>query len=123
MCLHPTEWIGTVDRALAMDPNVVIPGHGFMDPPNVLREELEAYTPAPKRVRGYYAMPMLWGTEFVGWANVGVPRQSREAARAGARALDVDVGFVDKRPRDREFGRELDAEIARLAEFLQPTRA
>ncbi len=83
----------------------------------------EAYTPVKKRVRGYYAMPMLWGTEFVGWANVGVPRQSREAAKAGARALDVDVGFVDKRPRDREFGRELDVEIARLAEFLQPTRA
>ena len=43
---YPTEWIGTVDRALAMDTNVMIPGHGFMDPPNVLREELEAYKQA-----------------------------------------------------------------------------
>ena len=31
----------------------------------------EAYTPVKKRVRGYYAMPMLWGDQFVGWANVG----------------------------------------------------
>ena len=68
----------------------------------------EAYTPVKKRVRGYYAMPMLWGSEFVGWANVD------------ARAEDVKVGFVGKRPRDRDFTRELDAEIARLAEFLQP---
>jgi hypothetical protein len=29
-----------------MDTNVMIPGHGFMDPPNVLREELEAYKQA-----------------------------------------------------------------------------
>jgi glyoxylase-like metal-dependent hydrolase (beta-lactamase superfamily II) len=43
---YPTEWIATVDRALAMDANVLIPGHGFMDPPNVLREELEAYKQA-----------------------------------------------------------------------------
>ena len=69
----------------------------------------EAYTPVKKRVRGYYAMPMLWGSEFVGWAN--------------AKADAVEVGFVNKRPRDREFSRQLDAEIARLAEFLQPPRA
>jgi cyclase len=43
---YPTEWIQTVDRALAMDTNILIPGHGFMDPPNVLREELEAYKQA-----------------------------------------------------------------------------
>jgi hypothetical protein len=30
----------------------------------------------------------------------------------------VQVGFVRKRPRDREFTRELDAEIARLTDFL-----
>jgi cyclase len=43
---YPTEWIATIDRALAMDTNIMIPGHGFMDPPNVLREELEAYKQA-----------------------------------------------------------------------------
>ena len=34
-------------------------------------------------------------------------------------ALDVNVGFVNKRPRGLEFRRELDAEIARLTDFLQ----
>jgi uncharacterized protein YcaQ len=70
----------------------------------------EAYTPAKKRVRGYYAMPMLWGDECVGWANA--------TAREGH--LDVEIGFVTKRPRGRDFTRELEAEIARLHEFMTP---
>lgn len=73
----------------------------------------EAYTPVRKRVRGYYAMPMLWGTDVIGWANVGA------TGALGARgAINVDVGFVNKPPRGPEFRRELDAEIARLADFL-----
>lgn len=71
----------------------------------------EAYTPAAKRVRGYYALPLLWGDEVIGWAN---------ASRTKT-ALDVEVGFVDKRPKGREFTRELDAEIARLEAFLGVT--
>jgi hypothetical protein len=67
----------------------------------------EAYTPVAKRARGYYAMPMLWGEEFIGWANAGPGAQ-----------LDVRVGFVNSRPRDRAFTRELNAEIARLESFL-----
>jgi hypothetical protein len=69
----------------------------------------EAYTPPAKRVRGYYALPLLWGDLMPGWAN----------ARAENGRLHVDVGFVDKRPGDREFTRELDAEIARLESFLK----
>lgn len=82
----------------------------------------EAYTPVKKRVRGYYAMPILWGDSVLGWATIGakgLPRRSREAAKAGAKSLSVTVGFVDKRPRGRDFTRELDAEIARLEVFLQ----
>jgi uncharacterized protein YcaQ len=71
----------------------------------------EAYTPVKKRVRGYYAMPMLWRTDFVGWAN----------ATISADKLNVNVGFVNKGPRDPDFRRALDAEIARLAEFLERT--
>ncbi len=71
----------------------------------------EAYTPVKKRVRGYYAMPLLWGDRIIGWANVG--------ARGARGALDVHVGFVNKRPSGPEFRRELDAEIARLADFLK----
>jgi len=70
----------------------------------------EAYTPVKKRVRGYYAMPMLWKTDVTGWANATIV----------AGKLDVNVGYINGRPRGAEFRRELDAEIARLAEFLQP---
>ena len=73
----------------------------------------EAYTPVKKRVRGYYAMPMLWKTDVTGWANATV---------VGGK-LDVNVGYVNGRPRGAEFRRELDAEIARLAEFLEPPPA
>ncbi len=68
----------------------------------------EAYTPRSKRVRGYYAMPLLWGDSIPGWANAPL-EQGR---------LKVDVGFVGQRPRGREFTRELDAEVARLEQFL-----
>jgi uncharacterized protein YcaQ len=69
----------------------------------------EAYTPVKKRVRGYYAMPLLWRDALVGWANVTGP----------AGAVRVDAGFVNRRPPERGFSRELDAEIARLDRFLK----
>lgn len=70
----------------------------------------EAYTPRAKRVRGYYAMPLLWRDDVIGWANVD----------ATADQLDVDVGFVNTRPKNKRFTSELDAEVERLREFLQP---
>lgn len=71
--------------------------------------KFEAYTPEAKRVRGYYAMPMLWGDDVIGWANV---------AAAGGDQLEVDLGFVDRRPRSRLFTAALDAEIERMRVFL-----
>ncbi|HYR89357.1 MAG TPA: crosslink repair DNA glycosylase YcaQ family protein [Terriglobia bacterium] len=69
----------------------------------------EAYTPAAKRLRGYYAMPILWCDSVIGWAN----------ARVEGKRLNVEVGFVEKRPRDSDFQSELDAEIGRLETFLR----
>ncbi len=60
------------------------------------------------RVRGYYAMPMLWADRVVGWAN----------ASTADGGLRVELGYVARRPRERDFARELDAEIARLEEQL-----
>ncbi len=71
----------------------------------------EAYTPPAKRVRGYYAMPLLWGDDIVGWAN----------ARIAGKRLSVETGFVKKRPAGKDFTAELEAETARLEEFLNLT--
>ena len=69
----------------------------------------EAYTPARKRVRGYYALPMLWRGEAIGWANAAV-NDGR---------LRVQTGFVAGRaPRDTAFRPALEAEAARMAAFL-----
>ena len=70
----------------------------------------EAYTPVAKRKMGYYALPLLWRDRIVGWGNAAI--------RDGA--LQVDCGYIGKRPSDNAFARELDAEIDRLREFLRP---
>ena len=68
----------------------------------------EAYTPVARRVRGYYAMPLLWRDAVIGWANAAVENG----------ALRVGVGFVEKRPREAAFRNALEEEISNLAEFL-----
>ena len=71
----------------------------------------EAYTPAPKRVRGYYALPLLWRDEVIGWANLAVRGEE----------LEVDLGFVSGHPpRDPAFDNALDEEIDRMRSFLPP---
>lgn len=78
----------------------------------------EAYTPAAKRVRGYYAMPLCFGEELIGWANVSA---AGATARGGARrALSVELGFVRARPRGPEFRGALEAEVERMRAFLAP---
>jgi uncharacterized protein YcaQ len=67
----------------------------------------EAYTPVPKRKLGYYALPLLWRERMIGWANV--------AMRDGA--LDCQLGFVERRPRERAFASALEAELARMRAF------
>ena len=69
----------------------------------------EAYTPIGKRRFGYYALPVLWRAQVIGWANVSV---------SGGR-LGAVVGYVgSKPPRERAFPRGLDAELQRVADFL-----
>ena len=69
----------------------------------------EAYTPAPKRLRGYYALPLLWRGQVIGWGNVAV--------RDGA--LHAEIGHVSgKAPREASYRLALDAELQRLREFL-----
>jgi uncharacterized protein len=69
----------------------------------------EAYTPAPKRQLGYYALPLMWRDEVIGWANASVKSER----------LALDCGYVAGRaPRDPLFRRALDEERQRLADFL-----
>jgi len=70
----------------------------------------EAYTPLAKRARGYYALPLSWGDEVIGWTNI--------AARDGD--MTVDLGFAQTRPRSREFSRALEEEVERMRAFLRP---
>ncbi len=72
----------------------------------------EAYTPAAKRVRGYYALPMLWRDRVIGWANLAVKNGE----------LQCDFGYVVGRPKERAFDRELEAEVERIKAFLQLKR-
>jgi cyclase len=47
---YPTEWVGVVDKALAMDVDRYIPGHGFIEEPGTSREELVEFQKALKVV-------------------------------------------------------------------------
>jgi hypothetical protein len=69
----------------------------------------EAYTPASKRVRGYYALPLLWGEQVIGWGNLSVSNA----------ALVAELGYQSGRaPRDPAFRRALDEELERMRAFL-----
>ena len=47
------------------------------------RYRFEAYTPRAERVRGYYAMPLLWRDQVVGWAkDAGLDKTEYRAIRA-----------------------------------------
>ena len=73
------------------------------------RYRFEAYTPAAKRTLGYYALPLLWRDQVIGWANVTSPGGT----------LDVQAQYVaGKPPRLRAFTRALEAEVERLRLFL-----
>ncbi len=69
----------------------------------------EAYTPAPKRQLGYYALPLLWRDRVIGWGNVAVKNG----------AMHADVGYVASRPpRGPAFRSALEEELERLRAFL-----
>ncbi len=68
----------------------------------------EAYTPAPKRKLGYYALPLVWRDRVIGWSNLSVKNG----------ALKSEFGYVKSEPSDRAFRRELEVELDRMRAFL-----
>ena len=69
----------------------------------------EAYTPAPRRKLGYYALPLLWRDTVVGWGNLDVSGDS----------LRAEIGFAERNTmREAGFKTALHAELASMASFL-----
>jgi uncharacterized protein len=66
----------------------------------------EAYTKPEKRLRGYYALPMLYGVEVIGWANI----QTKDGFAA-------ELGYV-RQPRSKHFQKALASELERMVWFL-----
>jgi uncharacterized protein len=69
----------------------------------------EAYTPAAKRVRGHYALPLLWRDAVIGWANLKVVNGR----------LQHELGYIGQPPQEPAFTRALDAELESMAGFLR----
>ncbi len=68
--------------------------------------KFEAYTPPAKRRFGYYALPILWRDQAVGWVNVDAQ---------GA----VEARYVAE-PKDAAYRRRFADEVDRLRWFLGP---
>lgn len=69
----------------------------------------EAYTPVAKRKLGYYALPLLWRDQVVGWANLSFAMGR----------LSASFGYVSgKAPAARAFKQGLQREIADMERFL-----
>ena len=76
----------------------------------------EAYTPPAKRKLGYYALPILWRDQVIGWANAGMEKGK----------LIVRTGYANAKPRGPDaaaFNSSLKDEAERLRLFLGSSRA
>ena len=114
------EWYWPADLALADDaPHDVVRLLAPFDPVVWDRRRFEilwgwayrfeAYTPAPKRSLGYYALPLLWRDRVIGWGNVSVKNGT----------LQADLGYIASQPpRGRVFRQALEEELDRLGVFL-----
>jgi hypothetical protein len=61
---------------------------------------------------GYYAMPLLFGHEVIGWVNLANPNGR----------LEVEAGFIGKTPKGSDFRRAFDAEVAHFESFMTPRK-
>lgn len=71
--------------------------------------KFEAYTPQARRRLGYYALPLLWHEQVIGWANLTL-REGR---------LQPAFGYVaGAAPKGAAFRTALEEELQRMTRFL-----
>lgn len=75
---------------------------------------IELYTPAPKRVYGYYVFPFLLGDTLVGRCDIKADRQRR--------VLLVHGAFLEAGQNARRVAKHLAAELRLMREWLQLDR-
>ncbi len=73
------------------------------------RYRFEAYTPAPRRQLGYYALPVLWQDRVVGWGNLVVEQGQLRSSFGYSGGVE---------PSDPAFRAGLGAELERMRVFL-----
>ena len=74
------------------------------------RYSWEIYTPAEKRKYGYYVLPMLWGSRFIG-------RVEAAADRKTAALIVKNIWYEDGVKRTKKLSAALDGAIRRLAKL------
>lgn len=72
--------------------------------------KFEAYTPAAQRQFGYYALPLLWRDQVIGWANISMKDGQ----------LQPMLDYAVHEPRESAFKAALDDELQRMTLFLAP---
>lgn len=70
--------------------------------------KFEAYTPEPQRKLGYYALPLLWDEQVIGWGNLSMVNGK----------LKHQLGFVGNPPRDAAYREAWAEELERMKVFL-----
>jgi uncharacterized protein YcaQ len=69
----------------------------------------EAYTPAARRLRGYYALPLLRADAVIGWGNLSVVDNR----------LRADIGYASgAAPSGKAHKAALGEELERMGVFL-----
>jgi len=71
--------------------------------------KFEAYVSADKRRMGHYAMPVQWGEQMLGWANLKVVNGQ----------LKHQLGFAGARPRSTAYQLALDEALQQMHAFLE----